>query len=71
MYEKSEELKTALETISKDTKNHQQCLRIRAMVENIVHSLLRVEAMTSRMNNIFLEVEDEEIAETSKLETRL
>ena len=69
--EKSEELKTALETMSKDTKNHQQCLRIRAMVENIVHSLLRVEAMTSRMNNIFLEVEDEEIAETSKLETRL
>jgi len=69
--EKSEELKTALETMNKDTKKHQQCLRIRAMVENIVHSLLRVEAMTSRMNNIFLEVEDEEIPETKSFETYL
>ena len=39
---------------------HKKCLRIRAMVENIVLSLLRVNAMTSRMNRIFLDVDVEE-----------
>ena len=43
---------------------HRKCLRIRAMVEDIVHSLLRVNAMTSRMLEIFAAVVDEESAES-------
>ena len=57
--EKSEQLKEALDNIRVDTDTHKKCLRIRAMVENIVHALLRVEAMTQRMNTIFIGVEED------------
>ena len=62
--DKSDELKVVLKDLSMGEAEHKKCLRIRAMVEDIVHSLLRVNAMTSRMNEIFEAVVDEESAES-------
>ena len=51
--EKSEELIKALEEKSSDEKVHKKSLHIRASVENIVHSLHRVEGMRTRLPQIF------------------
>ena len=58
--EKSNQLRKVVEDLSMGETAHKKCLRIRAMVENIVHSLLRVHEMTSRMNRIFVGVDDED-----------
>ena len=46
---------------------HKKCPRIRAMAENIVHSLLRVHRMTSQMNRIFVGVDNEYKVEESRI----
>ena len=51
--EKSEELKIVLENSNINEADKKKCLQIRAKVEDMVHSLLRVKEMTSRMNEIF------------------
>ena len=48
--EKSEELLTALET--KSLHSHKICLQIRSQVENIVHSLNRLEIMKQHLPQI-------------------
>ena len=60
---KTDQLKQALDDGIMESRVKQRCLKTRATVENMVHSLLRVNAMTSRMNEIFiqdLEVEGDE-----------
>ena len=60
--EKSEQLIKALEDKNSDEKIHRKVLQIRASVENVVHSLHRVEAMRARLPQIFApsNYEDEE-----------
>eukprot|EP00091_Calanus_sinicus_P002669 TRINITY_DN12765_c0_g1_i1.p1 TRINITY_DN12765_c0_g1~~TRINITY_DN12765_c0_g1_i1.p1 ORF type:complete len:273 (-),score=82.37 TRINITY_DN12765_c0_g1_i1:218-1036(-) len=65
--EKSDQLRSVVEDLSMGEAAHQKCLRIRAMVENIVHSLLRVQEMTSRMNRIFVSVDDEVKIEETRI----
>ena len=57
--ERSQQLKDALDNQSLDQNTHKKCLKIRAMVEDIVHSLLRVRELTTRLPEIF-ELSDEE-----------
>ena len=49
----SDELKKALEEHGLTTEQMKICLRIRAQIENIVHSLLRVGEMNRKMHLIF------------------
>ena len=51
--EKTEALATALKALSADKAEHKKCLQIRASIENIVHALLRVQAFSSRLPEIF------------------
>ena len=64
--DKTDQLKQALDDAIMESRVKQRCLKTRAMVENMVHSLLRVNAMTSRMNEIFVQdkVEEEEKVST-------
>ena len=50
--EKSEQLERALKELD-DEGERQRRLRIRAQVENMVHSLLRVRDLSSRMMEMF------------------
>eukprot|EP00092_Neocalanus_flemingeri_P014434 GFUD01015573.1.p1 GENE.GFUD01015573.1~~GFUD01015573.1.p1 ORF type:complete len:737 (+),score=107.38 GFUD01015573.1:170-2380(+) len=58
--ERSDQLKGALENITMKDNTHQKYLKIRSQVENIVHSLLRVQGLTSRLHEIFEIGDDEE-----------
>jgi len=51
--EKSSALVNALKVSDEESEDHKRAIRVRAMVENMVHSLLRVSEMTSRMHVIF------------------
>ena len=50
---KSEQLSNALMDMCTEDGEHKKCLRIRASVENIVHALLRVQMLSSRLPEIF------------------
>jgi len=58
--EKSEELRKVVENLNMKEAEHKNCLKIRATVENIVHSLLRVNALSSRLSEIFFAEDQEE-----------
>lgn len=62
--EKTKELALALEDIDALVGGKSKCLKIRASVENIVHALLRVREMSSRLSEIFnsaIEEEEDEL----------
>jgi len=52
--EKTQELERALGNLNMTEKENKKCLKVRAGVENIVHSLLRVQALSSRLSEIFV-----------------
>ena len=51
--EKSEELDRALRELDEEGEEHGRRLKIRAQVENMVHSLLRVRDLNSRLPEMF------------------
>ena len=51
--EKSQELDTALRDLSGENSENKRSLRIRSEVENVVHALLRVQGLSSRLPEIF------------------
>ena len=59
--ERSQKLKDDLDNQRLDQNTHKKCLKIRAMVENIVHSLLRVRELTTRLPEIFELGDDESL----------
>ena len=62
--ERSEELAAALAHHCTPEEEHKKCLKVRAAVENLVHTLLRLREFTNRLPQMFEPSEKAEVNET-------